>query len=476
MTEKFYCVLNDTKLDNFDFNNKDTLFPLFETSDKSIEEIYYYRFETFLKHVKATPDGFVITEFLPNVPWAGIYNTISCAAGHHFREGRWLHNNNYLDDYAKFWFSKGNPMLYSFWVADSVLQYVKVTGNKDLAIDLYQDLKNNYNALVAKHGKENGLFVQLDGYDGMERSIGGSGFRPTINSYLYGELLALSEIAKLSDLQEESKVWEQKANELKSLINENLWVQDADFYETMNEDGEIVNVREEIGFVPWYFNLPDNEKCVAWKFLMDKDYFLAPFGITTAEQNHKDFMKKFEHECLWNGPVWPYATSQTLTALSNLFENYSQNYITKSDYIELLRIYAKSQHLTENGVCVPFIDENLHPYTGEWLARKILIEKVPPRDDAHRGLHYNHSTYCDLVINGLCGIRPTLDNSLSISPIIDDTIDYFCLDGVKYPGKYICVCYDKTGEKYGLGKGLFVFVNGEKVAHNENADSIILKI
>ena len=51
-----------------------------------------------------SPAGFVITEVLPNVPWAGKYNTINCPAAHHFYEGRWLHNTRYLASYAKFWF------------------------------------------------------------------------------------------------------------------------------------------------------------------------------------------------------------------------------------------------------------------------------------------------------------------------------------------------------------------------------------
>ncbi len=61
--------------------------PLFECSDKNLEEIYYFRWWTYRKHIKKTPDGFVITEFLPPVPWAGKYNTISCAAGHHLLRG-----------------------------------------------------------------------------------------------------------------------------------------------------------------------------------------------------------------------------------------------------------------------------------------------------------------------------------------------------------------------------------------------------
>ncbi len=104
--------------------------PLFECPDKELEEIYYFRWWTFRKHIKATPDGCVITEFLPKVNWSGKHNTISCPAGHHFREGRWLWDGKYLDDYAVFWFRKGgSPRRYSFWAADAVYQHALTRGD-----------------------------------------------------------------------------------------------------------------------------------------------------------------------------------------------------------------------------------------------------------------------------------------------------------------------------------------------------------
>ena len=45
--------------------------PLFECPDKQFEEIYYFRWWTFRKHLQRTPDGFVVTEFLPKVGWSG---------------------------------------------------------------------------------------------------------------------------------------------------------------------------------------------------------------------------------------------------------------------------------------------------------------------------------------------------------------------------------------------------------------------
>src|ERR1700749_2929977 len=63
--------------------------PLLDCPDPQIQRIYYFRWWTYRKHIEKTPDGFIISEFLPHVPWAGKFNSIPCAAGHHFCEGRW---------------------------------------------------------------------------------------------------------------------------------------------------------------------------------------------------------------------------------------------------------------------------------------------------------------------------------------------------------------------------------------------------
>ncbi|MFT4549403.1 MAG: hypothetical protein ACI9UA_004831 [Pseudoalteromonas tetraodonis] len=111
--------------------------PLFECPDKDIEEIYHFRWWTFRKHIKKTPDGFVITEFLPKVSWSGKHNTISFPASHHFREGRWIREKKYLDDYAVFWFRKGgSPRRYSFWAADAKFFKVLPRGEPAELVDV----------------------------------------------------------------------------------------------------------------------------------------------------------------------------------------------------------------------------------------------------------------------------------------------------------------------------------------------------
>jgi len=251
--------------------------PLFECPDKDIERTYYFRWWTYRKHIKQTPDGFVITEFLPPVGWAGKHNTISCAAGHHFYEGRWLRDPAYLDDYAVFWFRKGGEVLtYSFWAADALWARYMVTGDKGLVLELLPDLIANYEQWEKERLEPDGLFWQIDGCDGMEVSIGGSGKRATINSYMYADAVAIAKIASLAGQPEVAKRFRQKAERIKTLVQAKLWDAQAGFFKTLLRDKDsLVDVRELHGYSPWYANLPDNGHEQAWKQIMAPQGFYS---------------------------------------------------------------------------------------------------------------------------------------------------------------------------------------------------------
>lgn len=129
--------------------------------------------------------------------WSGKHNTISCPAAHHFYEGRWLRDAKFLDDYAVFWLQKGgSPRRYSFWIADAFYNRHLVTPDKKLLTTLLDDLILNDQAWEkSKRPDKTFPFTQIDDRDGMEVSIGGSGYRATINSYMYGDAVAIARIA-----------------------------------------------------------------------------------------------------------------------------------------------------------------------------------------------------------------------------------------------------------------------------------------
>lgn len=455
--------------------------PLLDCPDEQLQQVYYFRWWTYRKHIGKSPDGFVISEFLPPVPWAGKFNTISCAAGHHFREGRWLIDQRYLDDYARFWFSKdGNPRSYSFWAADSLWQQFLVTGDDQLIRQLLPDLVANYRAWESTHRDANGLYWQSDDRDGMEMSIsgalahGGEGYRATINSYQYGDALAIARIARRIGQPDVAKEFQAKAAEIKTLMQQKLWDSREEFFMVLprNPGASLSKARELHGYTPWYFDLPDADKSHAWKQLMDPGGFYAPYGPTTAEQRHAKFAISYEdHECQWNGPSWPFATSITLTAMANLLNDYQQDAVTSKDYYDLLKIYARSQHRTlEDGTVIPWIDENLNPFTGDWISRTRLKTWKnggwdPSKGGEERGKDYNHSTYCDLIINGLIGLRPRADDSVEVNPLLPaGTWDHFCLDQLHYHGHWLTILFDQDGSHYGKGKGFRIFSDGAQIA------------
>jgi sialidase-1 len=308
----------------------------------------------------------------------------------------------------------------------------------------------------------------------MEVSIGGHGYRPTINSYMFGDAIAIAAIAEEAGQTGVAHEFRDKAARLKELVQSRLWDPAAQFFETAprGENTRHVGVRELHGYTPWYFNLPDPPYAVAWKQLMDPKGFYAPFGPTTAEQRHPKLAISYEdHECQWNGPSWPYATSVTLTALANLLHNQHQDAISRSDYFDLFRIYARSHHIRfEDGREVPWIDENLNPQTGDWIARTRLKSWKdgtwdPGKGGVERGKDYNHSTFCDLVITGLVGLIPGAGDEVLVRPLAPEAWDWFCLDNVAYHGHTLTILWDRRGDRYRHGKGLRLFADGKLIGH-----------
>jgi len=452
--------------------------PLFECPDGVVEEIYYFRWWSFRKHIKQTPKGYVVTEFLPPVNHAGEFNTISCAAGFHLAEGRWLRDDRYLDDYTQFWLrgDQGKPQphfhKFSSWFAAAAWDRYLVNADKKFLVNLLPDLVADYRAWETERQLTNGLFWQYDVRDGMEESISGSrtnkNIRPTINSYMFANADAIANLARLAKQTKLEHEFSTKAKSLRQLVQTNLWNQDAKFFEVLTPGAtgnsyNLPNVREAIGYIPWMFYLPtpDHGYEAAWAQFLDPQGFSAPFGITTAERRHPDFRSHGIGTCEWDGAIWPFATSQTLGALAILLREYQQPFVTSQNYFVAFLRYTRSQHAGEK----PYIGEYLDEVTGDWINR------------GDRSCYYNHSTYADLLITGVVGLRPRPDNIAEIHPLLPpNTWDWFCLDGVKYHDHMLTVIWDKDGSRYGRGAGLRLLVNGKEIAQANKLERVTGKL
>ncbi|MFL5997269.1 MAG: MGH1-like glycoside hydrolase domain-containing protein [Streptomyces sp.] len=473
--------------------------PFVDLPDDAIRETYYYRWRVTKHALKYTgpQEGWILSEFLGPVGYSAPHGGIVAAAAHHVREARWLRDYRYLDDYIDYWLrgSGSGPKpatdflnknttdwahQYSFWIADAVVTRASTDGRWDHALGLLDVLERQWERWDPQFDDAVGLYWQTPVWDAMEYTAssyqsddpyhGGDGFRPTLNAYQYGDARAIAALLRRrgrSGDAAKADRYDERASALRTNQERWLWDEEAQFYKHVMRDNNPqrrkIADREQIGFLPWYFHMAPAENSAAWAQLRDPDGFLAPFGPTTVERRSRWFMyQALEGCCRWNGPSWPFATSQTLTALANLLIDYpAQAHVDRTAYYAVLRDYA----LTHRKDSRPYVAEAHHPDEDRWIY-----------DSRGHSEDYNHSTFNDLVLSGLFGIRPQPDTTVTISPLVPLDWDHFAVENLPYHGHNLSVLFDRDGRHYGQGSGLTVWLDGRQIHRQADFKPMTLTI
>ena len=500
-TQRRPTVLDHTALltrqtwwDNRDWSWYEANIPFFESPDADIDATYYYRWELVTKHLTygSPATGYTFTEFIDRPFWSGAYGGISCPLGHQLYETRWLRDHRVVEDFARYWFEAPGaaPRSYSNWYGDAVFAAFMVNGDRRFLATLLPHMETQYAGWTAEHWDSTKKMFHWDGmHDGMETNInsrltadqfsGADGYRPTINAYLYGDAMAISRAAALLGQPAKAQAFAARAADLKTRVQRELWDPKREFFFHQNRTDEKDGItagsltyqsgphagnphgREQIGFVPWQFNLPDAGYESAWRFLMDTSYFFSARGPTTVERHDPQFLIS-PRCCVWSGNAWPYATAQTMVAMANLLNNYRQSVVTRADYFRLFSTYTISQR--KNGR--PYIAEAANPDNGSWDGH----------DTFYHSEHYFHSSYVDLVITGLAGFRPRSDDSLEVAPLAPDHWDYFALDNISYHGHQVAIIWDRDGNRYRRGAGLTLLADGRVIGHAPKLGRLVVPL
>lgn len=458
--------------------------PFFDCSDSQINQIYYYRWQLYKAHLKDIGRrGFIVTEFLDDVGWAwNPYQSLNDATAFHINEGRWLRDQRYIDDYINFMYHGGNDRHFSESVAAATYGSYLVSGDRDFAIKNLDSMVNLFQQWDDHYDSSKGLYyiepiadateytiASIDASGGHDGFLHGDAFRPTINSFMFANALAISRLATLAGDTNTAISFGAKADAIRDSVETNLWNDNLQhFVDRYKADNNYVHYwdfirgRELAGYVPWAFELPDQDPKynAAWTHLLATNEFAGPYGLRTVGPTYEYYMRQYRYavvdgvkrpECEWNGPSWPFDTTLVLDALANLLNDYNQNIVDADDYMRLLRQYTQEHFLDGR----PDLQEDYNPDTGQ------VIVGLP------RSNHYNHSDYNDLIITGLVGLRPRADNVLEINPLIPadpqstNAIQYFCLENVSYHGHLVTILYDRNGTHYGKGAGLSAYVDGQ---------------
>ncbi|MGN6273867.1 MAG: MGH1-like glycoside hydrolase domain-containing protein [Protaetiibacter sp.] len=444
--------------------------PQFRCGDELLTRVYRERWASFAANVMHTDDGYLVTEFHQPGPGRA-YGTVNAAAGHHILEGRWLADPDIIGDYVRFWFTSGEaePHRYTEWIAWAAGEYARTQNAWDSVASLLPGMVANFEAWAADSLHDSGLYWAHDLADAMEFSISGDGFRPTINSYQFANAAAIAELARRSGDHDLARRFESERDALRRLTLDHLYDDDLGIFSTipLSPDGEDAytatagaerrmpaeyrhaplptranmssarRVRELIGFVPWYVGLPGDEidPRPAVAELTDPEGFGAPFGLRTAERRHPRYAFDVRSTlprflCRWNGPSWPFATSQTLSALARIARG-PHGATAASVYLDLLRQFAAA-HIQPDGDY--WLDEDLDPDTGSWIARDWRRQHDVAK--AQIGRDYQHSTFADLVLSGLLGIDVAADGrSVTVAPLqAAAPLEWFEVTGLRLAG------------------------------------------
>lgn len=486
--------------------------PFFEIDDAEIQQIYYYRWKLYRSHIREIgSQGTTVLEFLDNVPWARQpYTDLNDSASFHLLEGRWLRDPRVVDDLVDHLYSGGaNDRHFSESIAAATVSSTLVTGDVGPALRHLDTMQYIYNLWDDHFDRERGLYWIEPLLDATEYTIssidasgagfekqpsmdqnhngftGGQAFRPSINSYQFANAMAIAQLAGLAGKPQLATEFTERAEKIRSAVLGQLWNPSlqhfTDIYQRSTgyvQKGEFIRGRELVGYLPWFYELPPRQASgsmdysIAWSHLLSGSELAGAYGMRTVEPSYPRYLAQYRYdratgkpECEWNGPSWPFQNSQALTALANLLDDYPQAGITRADYLHLLRQYTH-QHFLSAGY--PDLQEDYDPDTGK------------PIVGLARSNHYNHSTYIDLILSGLIGVRPRADQTLELDPLVptqvsanDHPIRFFAVQGLAYHGHEISIFYDADANRYHAGRGLSVFVDGKRafgpgpLAHTE---------
>ena len=477
--------------------------PFLEIDDSAIQRMYYYRWQVYRSHIREIGEqGTDETEFLADVPWARQpFTDLNDSSSFHILEGRWLRTSSFVNSLVDHLYAGGgNDRHFSESIASATFAWTEVTGDPKPALRHLDTMEHIYNLWDDHFDTHRGLYWVEPLADATEYTIasidasgagftdrpsadqnengftGGYAFRPSINAYQFGNAEAIAALASEAGETDVASQYRLRAEHLREATLSQLWnptlLHFTDVYQRSTryaQAGTWIRGRELVGFVPWMFNLPPTSSAnrrgpdytVAWEHAFNAHELEGAHGLRTVEPTYPRYMHQYRYdqstglpECQWNGPAWPFQISQTLTGMANVLQDPLERAVSIDQYVHMLREYTRLQAMPDGRLD---IQEDYNPDTGA------VLVGLP------RSHHYNHSTYNDLILSGLLGIRPRSDNVLELNPLLpkaDSTekpIRFFALQGLRYHGLDLTVVYDANGGRYKSGKGLSVFASGRRI-------------
>ena len=465
--------------------------PRLTCADRGLQDLWTYR-AFLLRHNLATPNA----GFLSGGPvfYEGRHGSwyprvITFSTPHIVAESRWLADPTLWQANVRAHLRNVQPgedlpnllvdwrgFRYTNWIAETVVEACKARGDRATLAELLPPLAANVQFLAKQFDPDgDGLLAPGDHYTtGMEFQPSfwfHAGYdnskpqtdleRPDFNAYTYGNAMALAAGARWLGDDATAAAMTAIATRIQRATLTKLWhAEDSFFYSVREADDDPARCAEVIGFYPFRFGLAPLEPTYtrALARLFDPAQFQARFSVTSCGRQVPVFSASVQQwpgpggviqPCMWNGPVWPHATSLVADALARVARTdptAARTLHLEARLGELLRAYAA------------FHRENGDP-------KRPLLREYGDADTGRNWgcADYLHSTFQDLVICHWAGLIPRFDDTLEIRPLALGLGDLH-LERIPYHGHFLDIRLQ--------GETLTVHVDGKPLESARARDGI----
>jgi putative isomerase len=200
-----------------------------------------------------------------------------------------------------------------------------------------------------------------------------------LNCLMYQEILAMQTLANAFGDAEKAKIYEQKANELKTAVRENCWDERDGFYYSVDINLLPVDKTQALhygaprhwscliqrigvwsGFMAMWAGIATKEQAerMVKNHYADERTFNAPYGVRTLSKMEKMYsIKPTNNPSCWLGPIWGISNYMTFEGL----RKYGYSEEAKGLALKTIRLFGEDLEKTGE------LHEYYHPETGEGL-------------------------------------------------------------------------------------------------------------
>lgn len=442
--------------------------PGFSCSDEHLQKYYWYRWYGLRLFTTTRPHGNYAHPAVYEGP--GYFRKlVSYSAQCHLLEMRWMHDpspargsllnfiHNQRPDgsfYGHLFTHFGHEE--SFYHADwgNAWDLHLVHPNEDFLRHAYDGLSRYAAYFEETRDPENsGLYDILNHYETgqeyMHRYLAvdeaadqihwGENFRlkgVDVATYMYEIKRFLEHAGRSLDDDEAADRWAQSAERTADAVRDQMWDAGDGMFSDLNPaTNRRTGVKAAVCFYPYMTDIPSRQHLDGLKqHLLNPDEFWTRFPVPSSSLDDAFFSahphwKGRRMNCPWNGRVWPMANSHIAEALAQTSIRFDDGELRERTctFIERFIRMMFFGPGTERPNCF----EHYNPFNG--------------RASVYRGIDdYQHSWVVDLIVQYVCGIRPTATGAV-VDPFPFD-LDHFRIENVPIRGRRLAV--EREGDRF----------------------------